>query len=442
MTRLLATIGGLGSLLVLSGFFSGSETALCALTRAQVERLRGDSGKGSRSIVRFVDDPRRLFITILLGNTFVNIAFATLSASLMYRVFGAGPTGRAIAVATVVITLALLVFGEITPKTFAIRHAERFASFTAPILWTFSVLIFPVRRLLRLVTNLLLVLFGGVPATTDERVTREHLDAVLEAGDRGTPGAEELEIIGRILDLHEIRASEVMVPRTDIVAMRSSATVGEALQRSADVGFSRLPIFREDLDDVSGVFQVKDWLAWQDEPVAELTVDEFLAARTALSARDRPPLVHPPFFTPETRRVADLFAELTQHRSKAAFLVDEYGGVSGWVTVEDIVEEVIGEIVDEHDAPVLASDLSIRPGDPSVCDVSGRLSVRTVNHKLGLHIDESLADTVGGYVVARLGHVPAAGESFRDDDGVGFEVARTERQRVIVVTIRMSPAES
>jgi putative hemolysin len=431
---------GLGLLLALSAFFSGSETALCALSRAQVERLRADSRKSSQAIVRFVDDPRRLFITILLGNTFINISFATLTAALIYGLFGTGPSGPAIAIATLSITLALLVFGEITPKTFAIRHAERFAGFTAPILWGFSIVISPLRRVLRVVTDLLLPLFGGVPAAATQRITSEDLKALIEEQGHSSLAAEERVIMERILDLREIDAREIMVPRTEMVAMRSSATIGEVLDRASEVGFSRIPIYHERLDDMSGVLRVKDWLSWREDDLRDLTVREFMDLQSGRADGMRALLVHPAFFAPDSSSVVDLFAELSSNGRKVAFLVDEFGGIAGSVTVEDIVEEVVGEIADEHDTPAHAADLAQRPEDPTAYDVTGRASVRLVNRKLNLQMDEDLADTVGGYVVACFGRIPDVGETFLHPDGVLFEVVESEGFRVTAVTIFL-PAE-
>jgi putative hemolysin len=227
-----------------------------------------------------------------------------------------------------------------------------------------------------------------------------------------------------------------MVPRTEIVAMRTSSTIGEVLRRAADTGFSSIPVFRDRIDNVSGVVRVKDWFRWRAHPVRDLTVEEFLVARPGFPVSDAL-LVHPPFFTPETRRVADLFADLMRHGSRVAFLVDEFGGVSGSVTVEDIVEEVMGEIVDEHDDPDLVHELAERAGEPSAFDVAGRVSVEIVNRRLGLSLDEELAQTIGGYVIAKLNRIPVLGDAFTDEDGVGFEVTGAERNRVLSVVLRI-----
>lgn len=425
-------------LLILSGFFSGSETALCALTRSQVERLRLDPSKGSVTVVRFVDDPRRLFITILLGNTFVNITFATLTASLVYQLFGSGPSGAAIATATVVITLALLVFGEITPKSFAIRHADKFARVTAPILWGFSIIIFPLRRVIRRVTDLLLPLFGGIPGATDSRITLEDLKSVVDATGGGALDTGEREIIVRVLELREIEARDVMVPRVEMVAMPSSASIRQVLQSAADVGFSRIPIYRNGIDDICGVFRVKDWLRWRDDSLLDLSIEEFLARRENLPpSTSGGQLVHAPFFTPETRRLSDLSSELCLHRTKVAFLVDSFGGVSGSLTLEDIIEEVVGEIVDEHDRTVSAVDLIQRPGDPRVFELAGRVPLRRVNRALGLDLAEARAETIGGYVLSLFERIPDAGESVADAGGVTFEVTRIVGRRVASVVITL-----
>ena len=238
---------GLGLLLFLSGFFSGSETALCALNKVQIERLRSEKGKNSIAIVNFVDNPRRLFITILLGNTFINTAFATISASLIYSLFREGTSGTAIVTATILITLFLLIFGEITPKTYAIKYAEVFARTTARPLWGFSILISPLRSVLRGITNFLIPLFGGSHIPNEDRITAEDFKAMVNTHEAGALGADEREILGNILELREIEAKEIMVPRTEMVAMETSATIQEVLDKAKEVGLSRIPLYRNRL---------------------------------------------------------------------------------------------------------------------------------------------------------------------------------------------------
>lgn len=439
MGGILPSLIGLGLLLVLSAFFSGSETAVCALNRLQRDRLAGEPKSSSRAITAFLDDPRRFFITILLGNTFVNITFATLTASLIYGLLGSSPSGMAIGGATVVITLCLLVFGEITPKTFALRHAERFSRVTSRPLWGFSILIFPLRRILRAITDLLLPLFGVGSLPPEDLITRDDLQAMIEHRGGNRLHADEREILGRILELRDTVAREIMVPRTELVAMRSTATIAQVLERAKQAGHSRIPLYRDRIDNVCGVLRVKDWMQWRQAGVRQLTVDQFLALpRRAARGGMGSALIYQPFFVPETRTIVDLLPELTRMRAKLAVVVDEHGGVAGCLTIEDIVEEVVGEIVDEYDT-ALPEEVVQRSDDPLTYDVEGQVSVRRLNRTIGLHLDEGAADTIGGYLLALLGHIPTAGEVRKDERGVRFEIREVRGRRIVSVSITLPP---
>ena len=429
--QLLPHLLGLGLLLFLSGFFSGSETALCALNKVQIERLRNEKRKSAAAIVDFVDNPRRLFITILLGNTFINTAFTVISASLIYNLFNQAPSeaaqspsGPAIVTATVLITLLLLIFGEITPKTYAIKYAEGFSKITARPLWIFSVLIYPLRTVLRGITNLLIPLFGGSHIPREDRITAEDFKAIVNTHEEKTLQADEREFLSNILDLREIEAKEIMVPRTEMVAMKSSATIHEILDKAREVGFSRIPLYRKQIDNICGVFHVKDLPLWRNAGIGNVTIEDFLIKRhTFRRTESEPNLVHPPFFVLETKKIADLLSQFTHEKTKMAILLDEYGGISGLVTIEDIIEEVVGDIIDEHDTSLAYTEIIMHPDNPSMIEVFGRVSVRQINQQFNLKIDEEIADTIGGYVLGLFGRIPLVGESQIDEHGLRFEVA-------------------
>ncbi|MCZ6678714.1 MAG: hemolysin family protein, partial [Candidatus Poribacteria bacterium] len=336
--QLLPHFIGLGLLLLLSALFSGSETALCALNKVQIERLRTEKKKSSFAIVNFVDDPRRLFITILLGNTFINTAYATIAYSLLRRLLAAYLSGVAeFVIGTILITLPLLIFGEITPKTYAIKYAETFARITARLLWGFSLLISPLRMVLRGITNVLIPLFGGSHIPAEDPVTPEDFKAIVNTHEEGALQADEREILDNILELRDIEAKEIMAPRTEMVAIDTSLTIQEALDRAKAEGFSRIPIYRKQIDNICGVFHVKDLPLWRNMPIRDRTIEDFLATRHLLQQpHAQHTLVRPPFFVLETKKIANLLTELVHEKTKMAILVDEYGGVSGIVTIEDI----------------------------------------------------------------------------------------------------------
>ncbi|MDE0043529.1 MAG: hemolysin family protein, partial [Candidatus Poribacteria bacterium] len=351
---------GLGLLLFLSGFFSGSETALCALTKVQIERLRTEKRKNSTAIVNFVDNPRRLFITLLLGNTLVNVAFATIAYWLIrdlpvfehLKRLNHDILQHAVefVVGTVLIVSPLLIFGEIVPKTHAIRHPEFFARITARSLWGFSIVISPLRVCLRIIVNFLMPLFGASHTPKAERLTTSDFKTILDMDEVKGLQADERTILGNVLELWTIEAKETMVPRTEMIALEISATIQEALVKAQEFGFSRIPVYRKQIDDVCGIFQVKDLPSWRHTDIRKMTLETFLNRRHLLGGSDvENTLVRQPVFVLETMKLADLLLELTRQKTNMAILLDEYGGVSGIATIEDILEQLVGDIVDEHD---------------------------------------------------------------------------------------------
>ncbi len=445
--QLLPHLIALGLLLLISGFFSGSETALCALTKIEVERLRTEKKRKTIAILNFVDNPRRLFITLLLGNTFVNVAFTTIAYSLIRRLPFFENLGEVakFCIATLSITLPVLIFGEITPKTYAIRYAEIFARITARPLWIFSILISPLRTLLRGIIELLMPLFGGSDIPNTERLTAADFRAILNKNDGVILHANEREILDNVLQLREIEAREIMVPRTEMIAVEASATVQEILEKSKQFGFSRIPIYRKQIDDICGIFQVKDVPVWRHLDIREMTIENFLVRRHLLGdSKSEDTLIRQPFFVLETKKLADLLFELTRQKTKMGILLDEYGGVSGIVTIEDVLEEVVGDIVDEHDTTLKSPDILPYADNPSLIEVSGRVTVKSINQQFSLKLNEYTADTIGGFVLGIFGRVPEVGESQIEESGVRFEIAAMEGNfvGVVIMTLPEHDAES
>ena len=434
---LLPYLIGLTGLLVLSGFFSGSETALCALTRVQIERLRLEKGSAS-AIVSFVDNPRRLFITVLLGNNLVNVAFAILMLWLVKQVLPQYTELLQFATATVLSVVLMLIFGEMTPKTCAIKHAEFFAKIAAPPLWIFSIIISPLRGLLRRIIDFLIPVFGGHPSPTEHLTATDFREIVDTYHEEALP-SNEREIVSNILQLRDIEAKEIMVPRTEVIAVPTSNTLQETLKQAKEYGFSRIPVYQEQIDNICGIFYVKDLALWRHTAVNSLTLDAFLEKRDQISeATSNASLIREPIFVLETRKIGALLLQLTREKTKMAILQDEYGGVSGIVTTEDIVEQVVGDIVDEHDRDDSPPDLVKHSEKPLLLETSGRMSIRELNQKFSeLKLSEDDVDTIGGYVLGLFGRIPSVDESYIDENGIEFEITATEGNAITSLLIKM-----
>lgn len=439
----------IGVLLFFSFFFSGSETAFSALTRAQVQRLRKSRKKASSYIVNFYDDPKRLFITVLFGNTLVNMAFVSITGSLIYNSLFLGKrAGLAYLVAIIVQTSILLVIGEITPKTYAVIKSEKFSYSVARPLWFFSTLILPFRKFLTLLTDFFLSLFGVKSLSTLRSLTKEELRELVKITEKhGILEKSEEEIIHSIFELQEIKAKEIMIPRPKMVCIEVSKTIEEALKLTKNVGYSRLPVYRGKIDNICGVFYVKDLPRWKglriDELgkrlIQELTIEEFLYHRSlleTLNPRHKNTLIRQPFFAYKTKKIGPLMLEMMREKQQMAILLDEYGGVSGLVTMEDIVEEVLGEIIDEYDI-VLEQTITRHPEDHSSFLIPGFATLRSVERRLGVKLDESLADTMAGYVVNVLGSIPKVGDVIYDEkSNAEFEILRMDGPRISQIRLK------
>lgn len=428
-------LAGLGLLLSLSAFFSGSETALFSLSKIQTERLRQENGKRGAVVAGLLDNPRRLLITILVGNMFVNVASASLIASFTTQLFGGigVEVELAVGVAVVVTTILLLIFGEITPKTVAVHNAELISRLVAYPIKLFSKLIFPLRVVLRFVTNTLMRFMAGGSIPVEDRFTTEEFRAMVEvAEEEGSIKEHEKEMLDTIFELRSITAAEIMVPRTEMVCTSEESDFQQIFDMARTVGRSRIPVYRDDIDHITGIVYIRDFPTWRHFDIYNMTVEQFLKDRGKLLPRKKDTLVRQPIFVPEARTAMDLFQDFRNKGAQMAILLDEYGGTAGLVTMEDLVEELVGEITDEYGA----ISENFRRLDDSSTLVAGGTSIRNVNRRLGLELPAAEdIDTIGGYVVHLFGRIPDSGEVL-SAEGIEFKVAETDRQRITYVVIR------
>ncbi len=396
---LVVRLGVLVVLLALSAFFSGSEVALFSISRTQREDLSGDESKAARRVIWMLERPRSLLITILLLNTIVNVGAAILSAVLTVDIAGRLGWSETVALllSVVVLTFVLLVASEIAPKLAASRNPVAFAKRT-------SILIYPLARFF---SPLSTVMARGTawlrkhvrsPASP---LSSEDVRTMADVGEaHGSLQEEERALIHSILEFGETTVREVMISRVDMIAIPDTATFDEALQLIRDTGHSRVPLFREHLDNILGVIYAKDLLPYlgrNGENVQRPIDWEKLARR--------------PRFIPLSKKLDDLLEDFQEHSTHMAIVVDEYGGTAGLVTLEDLLEEVVGEIWDELDAP---EETLIRATGPGKWRVDARIDLDDLLKALDVEDGEEDFDfeTLGGLIFHLAGEVPSPGDEF------------------------------
>ncbi len=399
-------------LLALSAFFSGAETALFSLSRPRIRRLEERKRRGIEVVKRLLENPHRLITTILIGNMVVNTSASTIVTAI--AIDRLGQIGPAVAIG--VMTFLLLVFGEITPKTYAVQNAEVISLLVARPLELFSIAILPLRRTLESASDLFLPLFRSKYPPRVPSVTEDEIKTMVTVGEReGALGEEEREMIHSIFEFTDTRAFEIMIPRTDMVCLEADATVGEALDLIKKTGHSRIPVYQESVDNMVGIVYARDLLS------------HFKRENYQLKLRD---LVHPPYFIPETKRIPSLLKEFQERRIQMALVVNEYGGIEGLVTLEDLVEEIVGEIPPEH----RREKGLIERIDKHTLRVSGRLEIDEANRVLKLRLPENGFETIGGFIFNLIGRIPKEGEEI-PYGRLSFIIEKATPKRILYVRI-------
>jgi putative hemolysin len=421
MGRYTGEIATIAVLIALSGYFAAAEMALVSARRTALQSAADKGSAGAKAALRLLDDPNRLLSAVsvaitLVGFTAASLAAVTFEAPLAAVLRSLGITwitpfasGFAVFLVTVAVTYVTLVLGELAPKRLALERSVRVAQAVArPVTWL-SMLLTPIIWVLGRSTDVVSRIIGVRSGANPHGVSEEEIRLLVR--DQGTLLEEEKRMIGEVLEIGDTVAREVMVPRVDVEMIEDTATIGDALPFFGRTGFSRVPVFHDDPDSVVGVALLKDLL----EPIASGDVDVPLA-RVARS----------PLFVPETKPILDLLAEMRASHNHMVIVVDEHGGTAGIVTIEDIVEEIIGEISDEFDPDHRYIDVV----SDNVWLVDGRLPVEDANKDLGLSVPESEEyDTLAGWVLSALGHIPVVGESV-ESEGATLSVESVRRRRI------------
>lgn len=376
----------LAVLIVFSAIFSGSETALVSINNSKVEELVAQKVKNSKYLKKLKKDPHRLLITVLIGNNIVNIAASAYAAVLFTELLGSSGVG----IATGVMTFFILIFGEITPKSFAHQHSVGVSLFMAKPVYIFQILLFPAVWLFDKIVSSVNKLFGTKKAFT---VTEGELVAMLKIGaQEGSIETRERELIENILEFNDIEVEDVMTPRVNIDAIDVEMTIQEAVDFAIKHSHSRLPVYQDDIDNIIGIVSIKELLRFYDE----------LNANKKLKNLD----LTTPMQVPLSKKINKLFRDFQRNHVHIAIVIDEYGGTAGIATIEDLLEEIVGEIVDETDP----HEKLIEVVNKNTIIVSGSTLVEDVNDFFRIKFAENDYDLVNTVIVDHLHRFPREGE--------------------------------
>jgi len=417
VTQGLVLWGGVATivvLIVLSGFFSSSEIAMFSLAQHRVEALMEDEVPGSETVAELKEDPHRLLVTILVGNNIVNIAMSSIATGLLaYFNFS---QSQSVAIATFGVTAIVLLFGESAPKSYAVENTESWALRIARPLKYSEYLLLPLVVTFDYLTRVVNRVTGGRSAIETSYVTRDEIQDMIETGEReGVIEEDEREMLQRIFRFNNTIAKEVMTPRLDMTAVPKDASVEEALQTLVQSGHERVPVYEGSLDNVIGVIHIRDLVREQQYGEADgLDIDD---------------VIQPTLHVPESKNVDELLAEMRENRLQMVIVIDEFGTTEGLVTMEDMIEEIVGDILEgEEEEPIEYVD------DDTVI-VRGELNIDEVNEVMDIDLPEGEEfETIAGFIFNRAGRLVEEGEDI-DYDGVRLHVEQVENTRIMKARI-------
>ena len=406
-------------LLVLSGFLSGTETAMTGVERAPILRRAKEDGR-AKVLLRLIDKKERLIGTLLINNNIVNILAASLATDVLIRL-----TGEAgVVYATLGMTILVVIFGEVLPKTYAIRNPEGMSLFMARPMAVVVFLFRPLTALLHVIIDGILRLFGTSSASgTFVRATEQLRGSIAQFTAEGNLARLEGEMLGGVLDLEEVEVGQIMTHRKEMAMLDADWPLTRAIETALAAPHSRFPVYKHNPEEIVGVANVRDLLA-----LARTAGEEgMMGIETALN---------PPWFIPDGTSLRHQLLAFRQRREHLAIVVDEYGAIQGLVTLEDVLEEIVGEIADEKDVEVSG----IKSQEDGSVLVEGRVPVRDLNRQFGWELPEDDAATVAGLVIEAVRRLPEAGETVRLPKGLAAEVLR--RRGNALTLLRLSAAAS
>ena len=427
-------------LILCNAFFAASEIAIITLNDAKLHKMAEDGHKKAKQVLALTADSSRFLATIQVGVTLAGFltsatAAQSLSAPLANWFVGLVPAMQPYfsavqSVSVVVITLLMsyfsLVLGELVPKRIAMQKAEPIAFAFIGILRGVATVTRPFVKILSLSTNALVRLFGMDPHANEENVTEEEIRMMVDVGEeKGVIEESQKDMINNIFEFDDLTAGEIMTPRTDVAALDVEDGLEEALRIGVDEGYSRLPVYEEDIDHVIGILHIKDLL-----PYVGRTLPREVSLKT---------LVRETYFVPETKNCGELFSEMTAKHLQMAIVVDEYGGVAGIVSMEDLLESIVGSMQDEFDD----EEEEITQLDENSFEVEGSTALEELNDRLEVELPDGDYETVGGFLLQQMGRIPAPDEHPEVQyENILFTVQEMDDRRIATVHIEVLPLEN
>ncbi len=398
-------------LLMLSAFFSSAETSLTTVNRVRLKALAEEGNRQAKTALRVLDQYGKMLSAVLIGNNIVNLSASALATTLAIRIH------LTVGIATAILTILILVFGEIVPKNIGMTNAEKlallYATLIAGLMKLFTPVIFVMDSLVKGIMKLLRV-------DSDKKIamTENELRTYVEVGhEDGVIESEEREMIYNVFDFGDAVAKDVMIPRIDMVTVDKEATYEEVMEVFKDCMYTRLPVFEEDKDNIIGLINIKDFILVEDK--ANFKISDIL--RQA-------------YYTYEFKKTADLLVEMRQKCLNVAFVLNEYGGTAGMITLEDLLEEIVGEIRDEYDSD---EEQLIQKMQDRTYLVEGGMKLSDINDELGTDLESEDYDSIGGLIIEHLDRVPEDGAQIVTDQGVRLQVQGVSQNRILKVIMEL-----
>ena len=401
-------------LLIGSGFFSASETALMSLSKIKMRHMEEDGVKGAKLVSTLIEDSNRLLTSILIGNNIVNIAATSITTSLFTAMLGA----QGVAIATGLMTVLVLIFGEITPKTISANNPEKASLVVAKPIKFFVTILTPIVWIFNIITKVIFKLFGVDDKGVKPFITEEELKTMVNVShEEGLLEMEEREIINNVFEFGDMQAKEAMVQRLDIVAIDMEDSYEEIIDLFKTEKLSRMPVYEETIDDIIGILNIKDIIFLSDEEIENFDIKKYM--REA-------------FFTYEFKKRTHLLEEMKKDKSQMAIVVDEYGGTAGLITIEDLVEVIVGDIEDEYDE----EEDEIQVISPNEFLVDGSTKISDVNEILNIELESEEFDSIGGYIIGYIRHIPEENEII-EMDNIKFNIESVDKNRIKKIRIML-----
>lgn len=411
---------------ILSAFFSCTETALFSLNKLELKKMQKKEENNWRvkSIIKLLDDPQRTLISILIGNMFVNISASSLATYLAIKTFG----NIGIGIASGIMIFTILVFGEIVPKSLAVANAEAISKRVAKPIEIISTGLFPLIKFFKVIISALYYFLGKKSVKEKKEITEEDLITLIDAGkDEGVIEEEEKEMIRNIFEFGDTMVKEVMIPRVDMACIPSDTKLGSILKLIKKMGHSRIPVYEETIDNIIGILYAKDLLRIYQQWY------------TSKEKFDLKGIIRKAYFVPENKKIDELLDIFQKDRIQVAIAIDEYGGTAGLITMEDVVEEVVGEIIDEYDKEIKLFEMT---GD-NIVIADAIISIDKINEILNIEIPENDFETLGGFIFDLLGRVPRKDEKIKYQNfQIIIEQVVKNRIRRVKIIKELSQTES